>query len=84
MTDGVYISVDENIKVTQPIHIILNHTDSTENQLSHPRVAIKMNKGSAADIVVSIGQQNGVDFNNLVVDLHVDDNASLNYIYTKY
>lgn len=79
-TDGIFLQIPDHYKLDIPIHII-NLTACTKDTISFPYHIISCGENSAATVIaeyVDYFAQNY--FINSMVDLHIKNNAVINYI----
>lgn len=79
LTDGVFLYLPKDIRVTVPIHFLYINTDQ-HNFVSSPRNLIILEAGAEATILEEhVSQQAENYFTNLVTDISVAENGRLYY-----
>lgn len=81
LTDGLYIVIPANKKVSKPIHLLQINTEQGEAFYSQQRVIIIAEQGSQATLIDhrdSIGNSNSI--HNNVTEIHVAANANFSHI----
>jgi len=75
-TGGVFIQIKKNKKANHPIHLM--HILDGEEVIANARHFIQAETGSKAEVVVTYHSKNsGNSFTNIVLEGHVEANASL-------
>lgn len=76
--NGAFVMVEKNAIIEKPIHIV-NIVDG-EEVTSQPRNLFVAERGASVKIVHSIEEKTeGTSFTNLVSEIHVSENAELDY-----
>lgn len=81
MTDGLYIVIPANTKVSKPIHLLHLNTQQNAPHYSQHRVVIVAEPGSEATLIDhrdSMGDSNSI--HNLITEIQVADNARFSHI----
>lgn len=81
LTDGFYVVIPGNKKVTKPIHLLQVNTEQNAPFYSQQRLLIIAETGSQATLIDhrdSIGNSNSI--NNNLTEIYVADNANLAHI----
>ena len=75
-TGGVFIQVKKNKKANHPIHLM--HILDGEEVIANARHFIQLENGSKAEVIVTYHSKNSANsFTNIVLEGHVEENASL-------
>jgi Fe-S cluster assembly protein SufD len=75
-TGGVCIKVAKNKKVSKPVHLL--HIITDEETIANVRHFVRIESGAKAELITSYHSQNATNsFSNIVLEGHVEDNASL-------
>jgi len=75
------ITVADNQIVEQPIYLAFVWTQNTTAVMSNPRIDVRLGRNSKATLVEHhIGVNNEANLTNAVLDIHVNDQASLEHI----
>jgi Fe-S cluster assembly protein SufD len=76
LTDGLMITVDENVSIDHPIQLL--HLNTTDSQVSNVSHFISAHKGSKASFIIgSLSSANSNSFTNSSLNVHVAENATL-------
>lgn len=78
-TDGLLLKVKKNIQLCKPIHVIhVAKGDHATNQVRH---RIEVEEGAEVQVLFSyLSNDNNMQFNNVVLEAQVAENAGLNII----
>jgi Fe-S cluster assembly protein SufD len=80
LTDGFYLVVPENVTLEKPIHVLYLNTGENENQMNHPRNFISLGENSKVTLFEEyVGLGNNLYFNNVVNQITIQKNATLNH-----
>jgi Fe-S cluster assembly protein SufD len=78
---STHISVADNQVIEQPIYLAFIWTQTTNGVMSSPRIDVRLGRSSKATLVEHhIGLNAEANFTNAVLDIHVNDQASLEHI----
>ncbi len=78
-TDGIALKVAKNVQLDKPIHVIhLGKGESITNQIRH---RVELEQGGQAQVIYSyLSDDNSMQFNNVVFEGLVAENASLTIV----
>jgi len=79
LADGIYLEVDNNVKLDKPVHLISYALGTIESIAFHPRHIIHINNGASATLLESHVGLNGNTLNNSVTEIWVDNFATLEH-----
>ena len=78
--DGVYLSIAGGTVVEQPLHTVFITTAALDGHVVHPRVLVRAGDNSQATLVERyIALDNALYFTNVVAEIKLGNNASLDY-----
>ena len=83
MSDGAVLTIDENITLDRPVHLLYLATAGEDAQLSHPRSLIVAHAGSHATVIESYAGAAGaanIYWTNAVTEVIVEGDASLKHV----
>jgi Fe-S cluster assembly protein SufD len=79
-SDGAYVVVPEDTSVDGVVHLLYISTESATPYAAHPRNLVVVGQGSKMTMVEDyVGPHSSVYFNNVVNEIAVDANATLNH-----
>lgn len=80
--DGVFIEVEKNAVIDEPIHLIfLSVAHDPEPVASHPRIVVAAGANSESCVLEShLGLEGAKNFTNLVADISLSAGASLRHL----
>ena len=80
LRDGMAMFVGAGIVLDKPVHLISITAPGEGPLMVQPRHLVVMGKGSNATLIEThITAEGGSSFNNIVAELHLDDEAKLNH-----
>ena len=79
-TEGAYISVAKNKKISKPVELIFATTEEASNHSSHPRVVIVGETGSEANIIERFVSFGSTEYMTTVVtEIALAENTNFNH-----
>ena len=79
MTDGIFLQIPENVKLSTPIHLLFMNTQQNDFMIN-PRNIIVANKNSQVTFIEDhVGEAAQHYFTNAVTDIYTKDNACVEY-----
>jgi Fe-S cluster assembly protein SufD len=81
LEDGAVLFVGPGARVEEPLHVVFASTDGSPPRVSHPRLLVVAEAGSAVRIIqdhVSLGAAGG--FSNAVMEVHAGPNAQVDLV----
>jgi Fe-S cluster assembly protein SufD len=80
LRDGMAVFVGDGIVLDKPVHLISITALGEAAMMIQPRHLVVMGKGAKATLIEThITNEGGSSFNNIVAELHLDDEAELNH-----
>lgn len=78
---GLVITIDKNIKIDRPVHLIYVSKNETDAFIAHPQLFVLSEKGSDATIIESFHSltPQSTYFNNVARWIDIQANANLNH-----
>lgn len=77
--DGAVIRIDDGVELSQPIHLLLQNTQSEDPWVAHPRVLVVAGQSSKAVVVEHYVGGEEKYFTNSIVEMSAAANARLDY-----
>lgn len=80
LTDGLFLSIPDNVIINQPIHLLYVSTPAVERAMQHPRHWIFVGKNSRVQLFEQyVATASAYYFNNVVTEVTLEKGACLSY-----